>query len=155
MQDLLVGLHSILRWVILILLLLSIAKSYSGWQQKKKFLDADRKIWLLTLIFSHLTLLLGIYQVLLGRFGILNSKLPEGTSVMKDKFYRFYWVEHPVTMIIAIVLITIAYGSAKKPIADEAKYKRAFWLFLVALLFILSAVPWPFRDVIGRSLLPH
>jgi hypothetical protein len=155
MQNILVAVHSILRWIILLMLLVSILKSYSGWQQKKKFSDGDRKTWLFTLIFSHLTLLLGLYQVFLGRFGIFSTTLPEGISVMKDKFYRFYWVEHPVMMILAIILITMAYGSAKKPIADEAKYKRAFWLFFIALIFILASIPWPFREIIGRSLLPH
>ena len=118
MQTGLVHLHNILRWVILILLLVSIGKSYSGWKNKKVFTPGDRKTWLFTLIFSHLTLLLGLMQVLFGRFGIFTSSLPEGTSVMKDKFYRFFWIEHPTAMILAIVFITLGYGMAKKSVAD-------------------------------------
>jgi len=150
----LVYLHNILRWIILILLLASIFTSLSKWQGKKSFTAGDAKLWLFTMISGHITLLLGLYQVLFGRFGIVSTTLPAGTNIMKDSFYRFYWVEHPVSMIIAIVLITLGRRSAKMQVADNVKFKRAFWFFLVALLLILAAIPWPFREVIGRPLIP-
>jgi hypothetical protein len=154
MQIGLVYLHNILRWIILFFLLWAVWKSFAGWRNKTVFKPADKKIWLFTLIFSHITLLLGLIQVFFGRFGILSSSLPPGTQIMKDKFYRFFWIEHPVTMIIAIVLITMAYGMAKKPVSDELKFKRAFWLFFIALVLILAGIPWPFREIIGRPLIP-
>ncbi len=155
METGLLHLHNLLRWIILILLLLSIYKAYMGWKNKKKFSAGDRKIWLFTMISAHITLLIGLYQWLWGkRMGMLTTTLPEGFSVMKNRVYRFFWIEHPLFMVLAIVMITLAYGMAKKQIADEAKYKRALWLFIVALLFILVAIPWPFRHEIGRPWLP-
>jgi hypothetical protein len=154
MQTGLVHLHNFLRWVILILLLLSIAKAYSGWQGKKVFGASDKKLWLFTLISAHITLLLGLYQVSFGRFGMFNTTLPEGTSMMKDTFYRFYWVEHPVGMILAIVLITLGFGMAKKAVSDDVKFKKAFYYFLIALILILASIPWPFREIIGRPWFP-
>src|SRR5436190_23935895 len=150
----LLHLHNLLRWVIIILLLVSIFKAFSGWQQNNTVSAADRRVWLFTLIASHITLVLGLYQWLWGRYGMLKIDLPEGESIMKNKFYRFFWVEHPTFMILAIVMITLGYGMAKKNIPDEVKYRRALWLFIVALLFILVAIPWPFRQVIGRPWLP-
>jgi len=154
MQTGLVHLHNFLRWIILLLLVLSVVKAYTGWQSKKVFSNGDRKTWLFTLIASHITLLIGLYQWLWGRYGLLTTSLPEGTSVMKDKFFRFYWVEHPTTMILAIVLVTLGYGQAKKPVADAVKYKKAFWFFFLALVLILAGIPWPFREIIGRPLVP-
>ena len=150
----LLHLHNILRWVILLFLLLSLFRAFAGWTQKKVFTAGDRKTWLFTLIFAHLTLVLGLYQWLYGRYGMLKISLPEGTNVMKDKFFRFYWVEHPTLMILAIILITLGYGMSKKPVADIVKFRKAFWFFFIALVVILAAVPWPFRDVVGRHLLP-
>lgn len=150
----LLHLHNLLRWVILILLLVSIAKSYSGWQQKKVFTNGDRKIWLFTMIAAHVTLLIGLYQWLFGRYGLISKGIPEGTNIMKDKFYRFFLVEHPTGMIISIILITLGYGMSKKPVADETKFRKAFWYFTIALLVILITVPWPFRQIVGRPLLP-
>jgi hypothetical protein len=154
MQNGLVHLHNLLRWVILILLVISVIKAFTGWKQKKTFQQGDRKTWLFTMIAAHTTLVLGLYQWLLGRIGIISTELPEGTSMMKDKSFRFFWLEHPLMMLVSIALITLGYGMAKKPIADELKYKKAFQYFAIALLLILLATPWPFRDVIGRPLFP-
>lgn len=154
MQTGLLHLHNALRWVILLLLVLSIVNALAGWQGRKAFTSASAKLWLFTMISAHLTLLLGLYQVLWGRYGVLTSELPAGTNVMKDKFYRFFWVEHPVAMILAIVFITLGRGMAKKPVDAVVKYRKAFWYFLVALLLIMAAVPWPFREIVGRPWFP-
>ena len=142
METGLLHLHNILRWVILVLLLATI------------FLAAGKKpgirqtsLWLL--IFSHVMLLIGLYQLIAGRFGIMKG-LPEGVSLMKDSFYRFFWVEHPLLMVLAIILITIARGKAKL-----LNYKSTTWLLVIALLLILAAVPWPFRgEGIARPWFP-
>ncbi len=154
MQTGLLHLHNLLRWVILVLLLVSLVKAWAGWQGNKVFSPGDKKTWLFTLIAAHTTLLLGLYQVALGRYGIFTIDLPGGTSVMKDKFFRFFWVEHPTGMIIAIVLITLGYGMSKKAVADGIKYKKAFFYFLFALIIILATIPWPFREIVGRPLIP-
>lgn len=150
----LLHLHNLLRWIIFILLLISMFKAFSGWQNKKVFKPGDKKLWLFTMTAGHITLLIGLYQWLLGRFGILKTSVPEGVNVMKDKFYRFFWIEHPFCMILAIVFLTLAHGMSKKPVADTIKYKKAFWFFVIALILILAGVPWPWREVVGRSLMP-
>jgi hypothetical protein len=137
----LLHLHNILRWVILVLLVISIVTTYGATN------NGNKKFWLFTLVASHIMLLIGLYQVILGRFGF--TKLPEGVNIMKDKFFRFYLVEHPTLMILSVILITLAYGNTKK-----GKYKKAFQLFLVALIAILAAVPWPFRELVGRPWFP-
>ena len=62
----LLHLHNLLRWVILILLLLSIFKAFSGWQQKKTFSASDKRVWLFTLIAAHITLVIGLVSMVVG-----------------------------------------------------------------------------------------
>ena len=154
MQTGLLHLHNLLRWIILVLLLLSILKSYTGMTSKKAFEASDKKIWLFTMIAAHVTLLLGLYQWLLGRYGLFTYVKPEGVSMMKDPYLRFFQLEHPVSMILAILLITLGYGMAKKNVDDQTKYKKAFRYFVLALVLILAAVPWPFRELVARPLFP-
>jgi uncharacterized membrane protein YtjA (UPF0391 family) len=145
----------LLRWIIVVLLLLSIIKAYTGWKGNKSFSAGDAKIWLFTMIASHITLLLGLYQWLMGRYGLLTFEIPAGSSRMKDPFIRFFQVEHPVSMLLAILFITLGRGMAKKDLSDSLKYRQAFVYFFVALLLLLAAVPWPFRgEIIGRPLFP-
>ncbi|MBS1759074.1 MAG: hypothetical protein JST23_03040 [Bacteroidetes bacterium] len=143
MEKGMLDLHSVLRWIIIVLLFVTIYQAFSKNKSLKK-----SSLWLM--ICAHTMLGIGLYQLLLGRFGMINKGLPAGTSLMKDSFYRFYWVEHPLLMIVAIVLITMARGKAK-----AFNYKAAGWLLVTSLIFILVAVPWPFRGSgIGRHLLP-
>ncbi len=154
METGLLHLHNLLRWVLLILLLWSIYKAYTGWKGKKTFSAGDRKIWLFTLISAHTNFLIGLYQLACGRYGIFRTSLPEGESLMKNHFFRFFWVEHPVAMLLSVILITAGYKMAKQNVADEVKYRKAFIFFLLALVLILAAVPWPFRADIGRPWFP-
>jgi hypothetical protein len=141
METGLLHLHTILRWIILLLLLVTLYQAFS-----KK--EGIRKTSLWLMINSHIMLAIGLYQVIAGRYGIIKG-LPEGISLMKDTFYRFYWIEHPLAMIVAIVLITLARGKAK-----SLNYKTAGWQLLVALILILASIPWPFRQLVGRHLFP-
>jgi hypothetical protein len=106
---------------------------------------AVRKASLWLMISAHLMLIIGIYQLFFGRYGITKG-LPAGIELMKDKFHRFFWVEHPLMMLLAIILITIARGKAK-----ALNYKATGWLLFIALLLILAAVPWPFREIVGEG----
>lgn len=141
MENGLLHLHSALRWIILLFLLLTLFQALS-----KK--TGIKRSSLFLLITSHLMLVIGIYQLVAGRFGY-NKGLPEGVSMMKDSFYRFYWLEHPLMMILAIILITVARGKAK-----GLNYKAASLLYLIALVLILAAIPWPFREGVGRPWFP-
>ena len=138
METGLLHLHSILRWIILLFLLLALFQAFA-----KR--PGIRSSSLFLMICAHLMFLIGIYQLLNGRYGVLKG-LPEGVELMKNSFYRFYWVEHPLMMFLAIVLITIARGKAK-----VLNYKATGWLLLVALILIIAAMPWPFRDIIGEG----
>ena len=131
-------LHSILRWIILLFLLVCLIQAISKSPAVKK-----ASLWLM--ISAHLILLVGIYQLFFGRYGITKG-LPAGIELMKDKFYRFFWVEHPLMMLLAIILITMARGKAK-----VLNYKAVGWLLFIALLLILAAIPWPFREIIGEG----
>jgi protein-S-isoprenylcysteine O-methyltransferase Ste14 len=150
-MSVLLQVHNILRWVLLILLILSIIRSFIGWTKGRELREGDAMIWLFTMIATHTTLLIGLILLFFGRFGILSSGLPEGVVLMKDGFYRFYWVEHPTGMILAAIGITLGRGQIKKQITDPMKYKRAFWFFVCSLLIILAMIPWPGREIVGRS----
>jgi len=138
METGLLHLHSVLRWIILLLLLVCLFQAISK-------STAVRKTSLWLLISAHTMLLVGLYQLIAGRFGMMKG-LPAGVELMKDKFYRFFWIEHPVLMILAIILITVARGKAK-----NLNYKSVTWLLIIALLAILVAVPWPFREIVGEG----
>jgi cytochrome bd-type quinol oxidase subunit 1 len=148
-------LHSTLRWVILVLLVLLLIRAFAGRSGKRAFLPEDRKMTLWLTIATHLQLLIGLFQYFVGNWGVkLFDNMSMG-EVMKNKMARFFSVEHFVGMLLVVILITIASAFSKKEMADQAKWSRLFNLYVIAFLLILALVPWPFREVgIGRGWFP-
>ncbi len=137
--------HSLLRYILLILILIAIAKALSGWLGKKSFTERTRKINLITLILAHIQLVIGLTLYFLNGW---HTKLGN----MKNPT-RFWTIEHLAMMLIAIALITVGYSFSKKGKTDEAKHKRIAIFFLIALLVIFYAIPWPWSAV-ARGWMP-
>ncbi len=137
MNTFLLQLHSILRWVIILFLLMNIFGLFAG----KRNMGWSK----LLLISAHLTLVIGIYQYYLKLQELLSLYGSFG-AIMKNNVARFWAVEHISGMILAIILITIGHVSLKK----SGNTRKTAILYTIALLVILAVVPWPFREGIGR-----
>lgn len=136
--------HSGLRWLLLIALIGAIVVSFKKWKAGEQFNAKVKLLALLTLIFAHLQLLIGVVLYL------ISPKVVFIAGFMKDKVLRFYALEHPVGMIIAIALITIGYSKSKKATSDKAKLRKVFLFYTIALVIILATIPWPFRGLGGH-----
>jgi hypothetical protein len=152
MYTFILGLHNLLRWVILLLLLLNLVRHFAA--INRPFNDIDKKLGLWLMISAHVQLLLGLYQWFAGPWGFQNFKNHGTAEVMQNEAQRFFAVEHTVSMLIAIALITIARGVFRKNISDRKKHRRCIMLYAFALVIILAMIPWPGMDEFGRSLVP-
>lgn len=151
MYNFLLGLHNALRWIILLLLVVNLVRHFTA--INKPFGETDKKLGLFLMIFTHIQLLIGLYQWFAGPWGLQNFMI-NGSEVMKNGTGRFFAVEHTVSMLIATVLITVARGIYRKEIPDGKKHRRCILLYVLALVIILAMIPWPGMDDIGRSLAP-
>ena len=59
-----------------------------------------------------------------------------------DATNRLLAIEHPIMMILAITLITIGWSRHKKQVKSESKFKTFSIFYGLALVFILSRIPW-------------
>lgn len=136
--------HSLLRWVMLILLIMSIFRAYNGWKSLRSFTPGDKKLTLFTLIFSHIQLLVGFLLYMVSP--AVQQALPDMGAAMKDKMLRFWAVEHISMMIISILIITIGYSLSKRASNDADRFRKIFIYFLISLIIILITIPWPFTQ---------
>lgn len=134
--------HSTLRYVVLLLLVLVVAKSLIGLLNKKPFDKGDERFTLWLMIGTHVQLLVGV----LLYFNSPNVKF--GSETMKDAMIRYWTVEHSVIMIIAVVLITLARTTTKRMTDDKAKHKRVFIMSSLALVLILVAIIMSGRGIL-------
>jgi Na+/H+-dicarboxylate symporter len=132
--------HSYWAYLVLATLIFAVVNAIIGFTQKKQFTDKDVRIGLFTLIVAHIQLLIGLVWYFMSPwFEMLKT---DAASVMKDKAARLLAVEHPVMMILAIVFITIGWSKHKKKTEDVAKFKTFAIFYGIALLLILSKIPW-------------
>jgi uncharacterized membrane protein len=134
-------LHSYLAFAVLGLLFLTILNSFIGLSRNRPFNQQDKRIALIALIFSHLQLVLGIILLFTSQYFETARTQGMGT-VMKNSDLRLYVVEHPLINIIAITLITIGWSKHKKTEDDTKKFKFIAYLYAVALVLLLSRIPW-------------
>ncbi|MGB3007889.1 MAG: hypothetical protein WBC06_15350, partial [Chitinophagaceae bacterium] len=108
----LLHLHSFLRWVILILLLYALYKSFAD--RHKAYTAGHKKTGLFLMICCDVMLLVGLYQWFTGPWGLKNIQNFGMSSIMKTPGLRFFAVEHITAMIIAIIFVHLGYSYSKK-----------------------------------------
>lgn len=143
--NILLHLHSIGRWIVLLLLLFAIFNSLVA--GNRPWIRTDARAGTILVIFADLMLLLGIVMWFFGPRGYKLIDAFGMSAVMKDPANRFFAVEHLAMMLIAIILMHIGKAQARKPIGDRAKHRRTLIFYLIALIIILVSIPWPFRSI--------
>jgi multisubunit Na+/H+ antiporter MnhB subunit len=143
-MNFLVHTHSGLRWLLLIILVITVLNAYSKWRNQKTYSLFDKLSALLTFILSHLQLSIGLILY------FISNKVQFNSATMSNTQLRFYTVEHFLMMLIAIILITLGYKRAKKA-EGAVKHRRIFIWYGIALLLILIAIPWPFRSELAAN----
>jgi len=134
--------HSFWAYIILIVLIITLINSIVGLAGKKEFISKDFRLALFSLIVTHIQLLLGLILWFVSPMGlkaITNNGMGE---VMKNSVLRLNAVEHPLMMIIAVILITIGFSKHKKKLVSNQKFKTIVIFYLLTLIVILGRLPW-------------
>lgn len=138
MYIVLKSLHSFIAYFTLALLIISIGYNALSWQRKKPFIKKNKIMALLGIISVHIQLLIGIALYFISPLGSSNLS----GEAMKNAMSRLYVLEHPLTMIIAIALITFGYSKAKRLTEDHLRYRKIVLFYTMGLLLIILRIPW-------------
>jgi hypothetical protein len=134
-------LHSYWAYLTLLILIISTFNALIKFFGSKEFGAFDFRVSLFTLIVSHIQLILGI--VLFFSAGYISIISSSGMGeVMKNAELRSNIIEHPLTMIIAVTLITMGYSKHKKKLTSKPKFKMLAVFYTLALVFVLAKIPW-------------
>ena len=133
--------HSWWAYLVLLVLLITVILSLVGLTSKKEYGATEFRLALFTLITSHIQLLIGIVLYFVAPWFKAFGEVGMG-GVMKDSTLRLYLVEHPLIMIISVILITVGYSKHKKKLTSHPKFKTLSIFYTLALIFMLSRVPW-------------
>ena len=131
--------HYALMIILVILLFYTAGRFFINSKNGQKFGKFEDKQSLFTLIAAHLQLVFGLSLYFIGPW---SSQLSNMGEIMKDSATRLIMIEHPLTMIIAIVLITIGRAKAKRKDNDASKFLTTAIFYGIALVLILVRIPW-------------
>ena len=139
--------HSYLRWVALALLAALLIRSLLGALTKSEWPDNGGMLGRLTLMSVDLQFLAGLLLYMASP--LLTVFLSDPGASMRDPQVRFLAVEHQVAMIVAIALLHIGYGRARK--RGSGQHLTLLIFLLIALAIMAYAIPWP-GTAAGRPL---
>jgi len=132
--------HSYWAYLVLFMLLIASFNAIIGFASNKEYSATNFRLALFTLIVSHIQLLIGIVLYLTpGNLSRFDAGMSE---VMNSDTLRLYLVEHPLMMILAIVLITIGYSKHKKKLTSRPKFKMLTIFYGLAFVVVLTRIPW-------------
>ena len=141
-------LHSALRWLVVISVLVAIVRAGRGMLLKSAFTKTDDAVrhWTATVIHVQFVVGFSLYFVSpLIRFFWSPTSDTIGISF-------FAWI-HPLVMFTAVIVATLSSVIAKRRVIDHDKFKLMLTGYSVTLLLIFVAIPWPFSPFANRPYL--
>ena len=133
--------HSWLRWVVLILGLVAAGRALTA--GRRQWTRIDHQIGLFFGISFDIQMLIGlILYFLLSPF--TREALQDVGAAMKNSGLRFWAVEHPFGMFVALALVHIGNARIRKTYdCTTASIASPRSSSTLALLIMLLTIPWP------------
>ncbi len=148
MYNFLLGLHSGLRYIVLLLLALAIILSVTALFGKKDYTQTNRKVNLFAMIATHTQLLAGLVLYFVSPF-VQYGNMGEA---MKNTMTRYWTVEHAVLMLFAVALITVGHARSKKGDIAINKHRAIALYYGLAVLVIIVAIYQSGRPLLGMTM---
>lgn len=150
MYPFLLTLHSWLRWIVVLVAALALARAWLGWLGKQGWTPADDRLGMFLTIALDMQVLVGL---LLYAFlsPLTASAFQDLGAAMSNGAVRYWAVEHVGLMLVAVVLAHVGRALSKRAGDAVRRHRLAALFYTLAVLAVLAAIPWPFLSF-GRPL---
>lgn len=141
MYSILLIAHSYLRWPLLALLLLLLARGMAGWTRRTPWRPGDTALLRVATHLLSLQFLIGL--LLYVAFSPpVRVAMEDLGAAMRDAQLRYFLVEHALLMAVAVTYLNIATGRIRRA-PPERRFRRTVIAMVVTLLLVGAAIPWP------------
>jgi len=134
--------HSYLRWGVLGMSVVCVARAAHGWARRRPFERADERVVRVLLSIVDTQLLLGLL-LYAGLSPITGAALHDVRGAMSNSVLRFFSLEHQVAMVAAIAVLHVGLLRAKRLGADPKRHRSVLVSTAAALVLFVVGVPWP------------
>lgn len=135
----LLHLHHWMPFLWFLLILVVLVQNFLVWKSDREFTASLKRQNTITIVLTHIQVTVGLIMLATA---IITGMLPDIGTLMGDTALRFKYVEHPITMFLGAVLITIGNAKSKRQEAAKNKAKTVVIWFGIGLLLIALRFPW-------------
>lgn len=147
MYPILLGLHNLVRWLVLLTGVWAVFLMWRGWLGRRQWTAAESRatsayIGSLDLQFVLGLLLFAVFSPLTRQaFGDIGA-------AMRDAPVRYFLLEHPLIMVLALAAAHIGRARIRKSATDADRFQKGSILLGLSLAALAGFIPW------ARPLLP-
>lgn len=135
----LLHLHHWMPFLWFLFILVVLVQNFLVWKSDREFTASLKRQNTITIVLTHIQVTVGLIMLATA---IITGMLPDIGTLMGDTALRFKYVEHPITMFLGAVLITIGNAKSKRQDAAKNKAKIVVIWFGIGLLLIALRFPW-------------
>jgi len=135
-------LHSYWAFLVVLLFVLTLVTNVSALLSKKQFTySRDFRLASFTLIAFYIQVVLGLINYFTSTYfdGLLNGHFGEYMKVAHD---RQIVMEHPVMMLLVLLLMHYGFNRMKKAQNDAKKQMAVIIFYGIGFLLVLVRIPW-------------
>ena len=141
MYPYVLGLHNIVRWLVLGAGILAVTLVWRGWLGRRQWTPAEARATRAFVGLLDLQFLVG-----LSLFAVFSPLTREAFrdvgAAMRDAPVRYFLIEHPLIMLIAIGAAHFGAVQVRRATTDTERFQRAsIWLGL-SVAALAGFVPW-------------
>lgn len=138
-QGILVA-HSLFRWLVLLAGVLALVRVLSGAFRPRLWNATDRRAASAFTGMLDVQLLIGL--ALYVTSPITTAARRDMAAAMHTPGSRYFVVEHPVIMVMAVVLAHVGSVAVRRAASDRQKFLRAAGLFGASFALLVYGIPW-------------
>jgi hypothetical protein len=147
MYPIMLGLHNLMRWVVLLAGAWAVLLAWRGWLGRGTWTAREGRA--IKIFVGTLDLQFAVGLLLYAVFSPLTrAAFSNFGAAMRDAPVRYFVVEHVVIMIAAIAVAHVGAGRVRKASTDPERFQRASIWLGIAFAAVAGFVPW------ARPLIP-
>ena len=141
MYSYVLGLHNIVRWIVLIAGVWAVFLCWRGWLGRRQWTPTEARATRAFVAILDVQFLLGL--LLYALFSPLTRQaFRDLGGAMSDAPVRYFLLEHPLIMLTAIVAAHIGAVRVKQAANDAERFQKASIMFGLSLAAIAGFLPW-------------
>ena len=141
MYPYVLGVHNIVRWLVLLAGVAAVFLAWRGWLGRRQWTAAEARATRAFAGLLDLQFLIGLSLYVVFS-PLTRQAFRDMGAAMRDAPTRYFLVEHPVIMLAAIVVAHVGAVQVRRATTDAERFQRASIWFGLALAAIAGFIPW-------------